>query len=109
VRAGKLRAVAVTQRSPLYPDVPTFAEAGLPGYDANAWYALFAPAGTPKDIVAKLSAATAKALQAPDLRERLASEGAQAVGSTPEELDRFVRAEIAKWAKVVKASGVKPE
>jgi tripartite-type tricarboxylate transporter receptor subunit TctC len=109
VRTGKLRAVAVTQRSPLYPDVPTFAEAGLAGYDANAWYALFAPAGTPKDIVTKLSAATAKALQSQELRDRLAGEGAQAVGSTPEELDRFVRNEIVKWAKVVKASGTKIE
>ncbi len=107
VKSGKLRAIATAQRSALLPDVPTFAEAGLPGYDANVWYGVFAPAGTPRDIVAKLSGAIAKAVQTPAVKERLAAQGAQAVGSTPEEFSVFVRAEIAKWAKVVKASGAR--
>lgn len=109
VKSGKLRAIATTERNALLPDVPTFADSGFPGYDANVWYGVFAPAGTPREIVARLSSVIAKALQVPAVRERLANQGAQPIGSTPEEFTAFVRAEIAKWAKVVKASGVRAD
>ena len=109
VKGGKLRAIAVTtrERSPALPEVPTIAESGLPGFDASSWFGIFAPAGTPKDIVAKLSAAVAKSLHTTEMKERLAGQGAVAVGNTPEQYSEFVKAEIAKWAKVVKASGAK--
>jgi len=109
IKAGKLRAIAVTtlKRSPALPDVPTIAESGLPGYDASSWFGMHAPAGTPSDIVHKLSSTVAKSLHTPEMRERLASQGAEPVGNTPEQFTEFVRAEIAKWAKVVKASGAR--
>jgi len=109
IRAGKLRAIAVTtlKRSPALPDVPTIAESGLPGYDASSWFGMHAPAGTSKDIVQKLYQVVSKALHTPEMAERLALQGAEAVGNTPEEFTEFVRAEIAKWAKVVKASGAR--
>jgi tripartite-type tricarboxylate transporter receptor subunit TctC len=91
------------------PDVPTFAQMGYPGYDPGVWYGVFAPAATPRDIVNRLSASVAKALQAPDVRERLLTLGARPTSSTPEEFTLFVRDEIARWAKVVKASGAKAE
>ena len=109
VKGGKLRAIAVTtrERSPALPEVPTIAESGLPGFDASSWFGIFAPAGTPKDIVAKLSTAVAKSLHTTEMKERLAGQGAVAVGNTPEQYGEFVKTEIAKWAKVVKASGAK--
>lgn len=107
VNAGKLRAVAITTPSPLYPGVPTFIDSGIAGYDPSVWYGVFAPAGTPKDIVNRLAAAIAKGLQTPQVRDRLAAMGARTVGSTPEEFGEFVKAEIARWAKVVKASGAR--
>jgi tripartite-type tricarboxylate transporter receptor subunit TctC len=109
VKAGRLRAIAVTTltRSPALPDVPTIAESGLPGYDASSWFGMHAPAGTPKDIVNKIHGVVAKALRTPEMIERLSTQGAQPVGNTPEEFTEFVRAEIAKWAKVVKASGAR--
>lgn len=109
VKAGKLRPIAVTsrERSPALPDVPTIAESGLPGYEATSWFGMHAPAGTQKDIVAKISATVAKSLRTPEMMERLASQGAQPVGNTPEEFTEFVRAEITKWARVVKASGAR--
>ena len=109
IKAGKLRAIAVTtlKRSPALPDVPTIAESGLPGYDASSWFGMHAPAGTPKDIIAKIHGVVAKSLQTPQMIERLSSQGAEAVGNTPEEFTEFVRVEIAKWAKVVKASGAR--
>jgi tripartite-type tricarboxylate transporter receptor subunit TctC len=109
VKAGKLRAIAVTtlQRSPALPDVPTIAESGLPGYDASSWFGMHAPAGTPKEIVNKIYVTVARALHTPEMVERLSTQGAQPVGNTPEEFTEFVRAEIAKWAKVVKASGAR--
>ncbi len=107
VKAGKLRPLGVTsaKRSPAVPDVPTIAEAGVKGYEASSWFGVLAPAGTPKDIVAKLNAEIAKSLGTPEMKEKLSSQGAEPVGNTPEQFGAFIRAEIDKWAKVVKASG----
>ena len=109
VKAGKLRAIAVTtaKRSPALPDVPTIAEAGLPAYEASSWFGLHAPARTPRDIVNKIYGTVSKALQSKEMAERLSSQGAEAVGNTPEAFTEFVREEIQKWAKVVKASGAR--
>ena len=111
LKAGKIRALAVTtaKRSPAVPELPTIAEAGVSGYEAAAWFGLLAPAGTPKDIVDKLSAETAKILKMPDVHEKLAAQGAEAVGGSPEEFGAFIKSEIAKWAKVIKESGAKAE
>jgi tripartite-type tricarboxylate transporter receptor subunit TctC len=108
VKAGKIRALAVspTRRSPAVPDVPTVAEAGVPGYDSGAWFGLVAPAHTPQDIVTKLSRETARILQLPDVRARLADLGAESVGGTPEQFAAHIKAEIAKWAKVIKDANV---
>ena len=107
VQAGRLRPIAVTSqaRSAVLPEVPTVNESGLPGYSVTSWYGLFAPPGTPAAIIDKLNAEIANALKAPDVAERLAAMGAQAAPTTPEELGRIVRSEIARWAPVVKASG----
>ena len=87
--------------------MPTIAESGLPAFEASSWFGVLAPAGTPKDIVDKLSQAIVKSLQTAEIRERLASQGADAVGNTPEQFSVHIRSEIDKWAKVVKASGAK--
>ena len=109
VRAGKLKVIAVTgdKRSGALPDVPTIAEAGIPGYQATGWFGVMAPAGTPKDAVTKLNAAFNTALSAPELAEILRNEGADVVGGTPEQFRTFMRAEIDRWAGVVKTAGVK--
>ena len=108
-KAGKLRALAVTslKRSPALPDVPTMDESGLKGFDATSWFGLLAPAGTPKDIIAKLNAASVKALATPEMRERLAAQGADPIGNSPEQFSVFINAEIDKWAKIVRASGAR--
>jgi tripartite-type tricarboxylate transporter receptor subunit TctC len=110
-KSGKLRALAVTglKRSPLVPDLPTLDEAGLKGYEIVGWNGFFVPAGTPHNIVAHLHALTVTALAQPDLKERLAILGAEGVGNSPDEFRAFVKAEIAKWARVVKAAGLKVE
>jgi tripartite-type tricarboxylate transporter receptor subunit TctC len=109
VRSGRLIAIAVTtaQRVSSAPNLPTIAEAGLPGYEASAWYALFAPARTPKPIVDKVQAEVVRALKSPDVRERLAFETIQPVGSTSAELADFLKREIVKWGAIIKESGAK--
>jgi len=111
VKEGKLRALGVTslKRSPAAPEIPTIAEQGLPGFEAVSWFALFAPAGTPRPVVDRLQAEVKKTLASPDVAKRLAEIGLEPVGSSPDELAAFQRSEIAKWAKVVKDSGAKPE
>ena len=106
-KAGKVRVIAISgaKRSPVLPEVPTMIEGGLPGFEATSWYCVVAPAGTPRPIVDRLNAEIIKALQSPDVRKRLTEEGAELETTTPEELTRFVRAEIVKWAKAVKDSG----
>ena len=109
VKSGRLNALAVTnpKRSPIVPNVPTVAESGLPGFEALQWFGIFAPAGTPKDVVAKLNADIVKAARLPEVRERMTTLGADVVGNTPAEFAAFQKADTAKWAKVVKASGAK--
>ena len=109
VKAGKLRALAVTSltRSAALPDVPTMDEEGYKGFDATSWFGLLAPVGTPKDIIAKVNSASVKAIAAPEMRERLAAQGADPVGNTPEQFAAFIKLELEKWAKIVKASGAR--
>ena len=109
VKSGKLRAVAVggLERSKAAPELPTIAESGVPGYETHEWNAVFAPAGTPPAIIDRVSRALAKVLREPAMVEQLAGFGAETIGSTPAELDSFRRAEIKKWQKVVKDSGLK--
>ena len=111
IRAGKMRALAVTsaKRAAMAPDVPTLAEAGVPGFDINGWYAILAPAGTPRDIVDKLSSEIAAVLAQPDLRAQIAANGYEPVGSTPSALGAHIEAELVRWNKVVTGAGVKLE
>ena len=111
VKAGKLRALAVTtaQRSKLAPDLPTMAEAGVPGFDISTWFGLLAPAGTPPDVIAKWNAGVTKILSSREMRERLEAQGAEAAPDTPQEFARFIDRELVKYAKIVKASGAKVE
>ncbi len=107
IKSGKLTGPAVTtiKRSPALPDVPTIAESGLAGFDVSSWAGLMAPAGTPKPILNRLHAAAIKALVSADVRERLAGEGAEPVGNTPEQFAAFVKTELAKWALAIKQAG----
>jgi tripartite-type tricarboxylate transporter receptor subunit TctC len=109
VKAGKLKALAVTtaKRSPLVPDLPTMAEAGLPGFDISTWYGLFAPAGTPPAVVAKWNAEVTKILNAPDVRARLVADGAEPAPNTPEQFAQMIASELVKYARIVKISGAK--
>ena len=109
VRSGRLRPIAVTseKRFSLLPEIPTIAEGGLPGFDMSTWWGLVAPGGVGKDVVARLHAETAKLLRQADVKEKLANVGADPVGNTPEEFGAFIRAERAKYAKVVKDAQIK--
>ena len=109
VKAGKLKALAVTtaERSKLAPDLPTMAEAGLAGFDISTWFGLFAPAGTPKDVIAKWNAEVVKILNSPEMREKLIAQGAEPSPTTPEQFAALVKSEIPKYAKIIKASGAK--
>ena len=111
VRSGRLRALAVTgaRRSAQLPELPTVSESGVPGYDVTSWYGVFAPAGTPKDIIAKLNTEIAAVLKSPDITARLIALGAEVATTTPEEFGRIVRDDVAKWAKVVKATGAQAQ
>lgn len=110
-KSGRLRPIAITsaQRSPLMPELPTIAESGVPGYEFTSWAAALVPAGTPPSVVNTLYQAFAKALRSPEAEKRFAEQGAVVVASPPEEFARFFRAEVAKWAKVVKEIGIKIE
>jgi tripartite-type tricarboxylate transporter receptor subunit TctC len=111
VKEGRLRGIAVTsaKRFPTAPDYPTVAESGLPGYTAVAWYGLFAPAGTPREIVQHLNTDVVAIVQAPDVRELFLAQGAESYALTPEAFARVVQEDVVKWAKVVKASGAKAD
>lgn len=107
IKGGRARAIAVASkdRSPVLPEVPTVAESGFPGFDALGWFGFFAPAGTPAEVISRVNAEVRTVLAMPDVRERILATGNEPWWSTPEEFGTFVRAEIAKWAKVVKESG----
>lgn len=109
VHAGKLKALGTSgkHRSPVTPDVPTIAEAGVPGYEATIWLGLMAPSGTPKPIVDQLSSAVNKVINSPDVKQNWEKQGATPMGMTPEEFGKFMRADIQKWAKLVKETGMK--
>lgn len=109
IRAGKLRPIAVAngKRSGAFPDVPTIAEAGVPGYEASAWYGLFAPAGTPPEVIALLNAEVNRALADPELRKSLATHGAEPLGGTPQEARNYVQSEYTKWGALVKKAGIR--
>jgi tripartite-type tricarboxylate transporter receptor subunit TctC len=108
-KSGKLRALAVTtaKRSPVAPDVPTLAESGLPGYEVGSWQGVFAPAGTPPDIVKRLNAEIVKIINSPDVQKKLLELGAEPVGNSSEEFSALVKTEVVKWGDVVKKSGAK--
>jgi tripartite-type tricarboxylate transporter receptor subunit TctC len=107
VKSGKVKVIAISgdKRSPLLPNVPTFAESGYPAVVSYAWYGLFAPAKTPKDIVAKINTETRKIMKEPEFQKIIAETGSDFVGDTPENFSAFVKAEATKWSKVVKDSG----
>jgi tripartite-type tricarboxylate transporter receptor subunit TctC len=111
IKSGKLRALAVTspKRSEALPDIPTVAESGLAGYDSTQWYGVLAPAGAPREIVARLHEEMVRALRDPEVGKRLAADGAEPVGSSPEEFAAFIKSESEKWARVALAAGIKPE
>lgn len=107
VKNGRLKALGVStpKRSAAVPDLPTIAESGLPGYSATAWYGVLAPAGTPREIIMKINAEIVKGLRTDEMKKRIASDGGEVIGSTPEEFTAVMKTDIAKWAKVVQASG----
>ena len=109
VKSGDIRAIAVTSatRSPAAPNIPTIAEAGLPGFEATSWFALMAPAGMPKDVLARINAETIRVMTLPDVKEKLSTLGLDAAPASPESLASLIQVETVKWAKVVKESGAK--
>jgi len=111
IKGGKIRPLAITgsKRSPAFPDVPTFAEAGLAGYTVTGWFGLAAPKGTPKEVIAKIHAETVKALADPGLRERIVAQGADPGGIAPEAFAKFIRDETVRWGDLARAAGVKAE
>ncbi len=111
LRSGRVRALAVSgsHRSPALPETPTMMESGVKGYESYTWYGLLAPQATPRAIVMKLNAETVAILKVPEVRERLLADGAEPVGNTPEQFGAFIKAEIDKWGKVIKAAGLKAE
>ena len=111
IKSGRLKAIATTaaKRSPGLPDTPTFAEAGLPGYDTYEWYGVFAPGKMPKDVLNKLSREIARIVKLPDVSEKLIAQGAIPVGNTPEEFSAFVKREMNTWGKVAQQVGLKPD
>ncbi len=111
IKSGRMRALASTAatRSALFPELPTIAEAGVPGYDASGWNALLAPRATPREIVLRVNATLVDSLNSPRVKEILQTSGAEAVGNSPEDFSRFLQSEIAKWGKVVRAAGIKGE
>jgi tripartite-type tricarboxylate transporter receptor subunit TctC len=111
IKSGKLKTLAVTseKRSVVLPNVPTIAESGMPGYSASTWYGIYAPKGTPTDIVHKIHEATVEVLKIPELREQLIQRGFEPIGNSPDQFASFISSEITKWAKVVKIAGIEPE
>ena len=111
VKGGTVRALAVTtaRRSAVFPDLPTMQEAGIRGYETSTWGGLLAPAGTPKEVIAKLNAEVNKALAAPDVREKLAAAGIEPAGGSPQQFADFIQSEMTRWGKVAKDAGVQPE
>lgn len=110
VRAGKVRPIAVSsaKRHPQLPEVPTIQEAGVKDFETVAWFGIVAPAGTPRNVIARLNAETLKALKLPDVEKRLVDSGSDVIGNSPEQADEFLRAEVEKWRKVVRAANVTP-
>ena len=111
IKSAKLKAIAITgeSRFPALPQVPTFTEAGLPGLDVKIWFGALAPAGTPQEIIAKVSTEIAKILATPEFKEKLDSQGMEPFISSPDQFAKLIRAEMAKWGKVIKAAGIKPD
>ncbi|MGH7186809.1 MAG: Bug family tripartite tricarboxylate transporter substrate binding protein, partial [Pseudomonadota bacterium] len=111
VKSGKLRALAVLgkERYPGLPEVPTAAESGIPEFEVDTWYGVLAPAGVPREIVARLNADLVKIMRAPEMRDRLATMGIQPLSSTPDEFGAFLNSEVARWGKVVREAGAQVE
>jgi tripartite-type tricarboxylate transporter receptor subunit TctC len=111
IRTGKMRAlgVSISRRSKALPDVPSIAEAGLPGYYAASWYGLLLPAGVPGEIVNSVAQAVSIVMQEPDVQDKMLKQGFEPVGSSPEEFAKFIRDEMPRWAEIVKIAGIKPQ
>ena len=111
VKSGKLRVLAVTgkHRSPELPGVPTVDEAGVPGYELNPWYGLLAPAGTPREVVVRLGEEVSRVVRAPEMKEKLAVQGAEVAGGSPEEFAALIRADTSTWSRVVRDAGIRIE
>ena len=111
VKSGKLRALAMTgaKRSASAPDIPTVAEAGFKGYETGLWYALLAPAGTPRPVISKLHDEMVRVVKSPAVTEQLLAQGAEPVGNTPQELDAYIKTEIERWTKVIAQAGIRPD
>jgi tripartite-type tricarboxylate transporter receptor subunit TctC len=111
IKSGKLRPIAVTtqQRSSALPDVPTIAEAGLPGYELSPWFAVYMPAGTPRNVVTRINVALIEAMKTPEAKARFAAIGAESIGSTPEQLASHLDAEMLKWGKIIQARNIRAD